>query len=332
MCPTRRHRSVATMRQPSSAPLRRRRLHGGGGAGCAHHRARRGRRVRRELPRHGRHRPQDRRQVDDIALHRHRLARDLRRRELDSRWRDADAGRARTRLRLLSELLVSQNAKGHFKGTQLSGPRLRRRGRRPSPRTSRASSNSDRASGTVKVKVAVIDKATGVAVTNCRVTQNWNASHAPGTVYGGTTSQGAPIVLRLLGTRKRISDVYLSGRTVHPERLLLGSRVPGQSTSSPTGRSATRSATSSRSRTAAARLRLHVHRQAEQDRRQGTAAAQDRRDRCGRRRGVLVRFRRRDLEGGVDLYSAAGDPGGIARREELASTALARHWQDLGAL
>jgi hypothetical protein len=68
----------------------------------------------------------------------------------------------------------------------------------------------DRATGTVKVKVAIVDKATGVTVTNCRVTQNWSASHAPGTVYGGTTSQGAPIVLRLLGTRKRVSDIYLS--------------------------------------------------------------------------------------------------------------------------
>ena len=108
-----------------------------------------------------------------------------------------------------SELLVSQNGKGRFKGTQLStrdfgdvaaGISVEIQGKL----------KPDRATGTVKVKVAIIDKATGVAVTNCRVTQNWSASHAPGTVYGGTTSQGAPVVLRLVGSRKRVSDIFLS--------------------------------------------------------------------------------------------------------------------------
>jgi len=108
-----------------------------------------------------------------------------------------------------SELLVSQNAKGRFKGTQLStrdfgdfaaGVTVDIQGKL----------KPDRATGTVKVKVAIIDKATGVAVTSCRVTQNWSASHAPGTVYGGTTAQGAPVVLRLVGGRKRVSDIFLS--------------------------------------------------------------------------------------------------------------------------
>ncbi len=108
-----------------------------------------------------------------------------------------------------SELLVSQNGKGRFKGTQLStrdfgdvaaGVTVDIQGKL----------KPDRATGTVKVQVAIIDKATGVTVTNCRVTQKWSASHAPGTVYGGTTSQGAPVVLRLVGTRKRVSDIFLS--------------------------------------------------------------------------------------------------------------------------
>jgi hypothetical protein len=55
--------------------------------------------------------------------------------------------------------------------------------------------------------VKIVDKATGADITSCQ-TGNllWSASRAPGLIYGGTTSQGEPVVVRLNTRRKQVSD------------------------------------------------------------------------------------------------------------------------------
>ncbi len=108
-----------------------------------------------------------------------------------------------------SELMVSRNAKGRFHGVQLANRDL---GSSAAAITVNVVGKLEpgRASGTIKVEVAIIDKATNVAVTTCRVNDRFSVSREAGIVYGGTTSQGTPIVLRLHADRSRVSDVFVS--------------------------------------------------------------------------------------------------------------------------
>jgi hypothetical protein len=106
-----------------------------------------------------------------------------------------------------TELLVSRNAKGRFKGTQLGAM---------SSGTAAASIvvtvegklKAARASGTLSAVVKIMDQATGAGITSCDTgSLRWVATRAPGIVYGGSTSQGEPMVLRLNAQRKRVNDV-----------------------------------------------------------------------------------------------------------------------------
>lgn len=108
-----------------------------------------------------------------------------------------------------SELLTSVNGKGRFKGTQLASRDL---GSVAAAITVEVQGKlkPNRASGSIDVEVQIIDKASGVAATSCNAKQSWSASHSAGTVYGGATSQGAPIVMRLNAARKRVNDVYVT--------------------------------------------------------------------------------------------------------------------------
>ena len=101
-----------------------------------------------------------------------------------------------------NELLVSRNAKGRFKGTQLTG-------------ATNAAITVDvsgklmpgRATGTLTATVKVIDPATGNAVTSCQKTQTWTATRVPGSIYGGATSQGQPFVVRMNPKARLVNDV-----------------------------------------------------------------------------------------------------------------------------
>jgi hypothetical protein len=106
-----------------------------------------------------------------------------------------------------TELLVSRNAKGTFKGTQ--------RGTLGSATvlaTVEVSVDGKlkpaRASGTLAATVKVVDRATGADIAACNTGRvRWSASHKPGIIYGGSTSQGEPLVIRLTANRKGVSDV-----------------------------------------------------------------------------------------------------------------------------
>ena len=105
------------------------------------------------------------------------------------------------------DLLMARNAKGRFKGTQLTGADLGA-GVAAIVVEIEGKLKSTRASGTLSAVVKIADKATGADITSCQTgKQRWAATRAPGVVYGGVTSQDEPMVVRLNAQRKRVNDV-----------------------------------------------------------------------------------------------------------------------------
>jgi hypothetical protein len=105
------------------------------------------------------------------------------------------------------ELMVSRNAKGRFAGVQLGSSDLGTAVAAVQVQLT-GKLKPGRASGTLSAIAKVVDKATGNELTSCDTGKlSWVATRAPGIVYGGATSQGEPIVLRLNAQRKRVNDV-----------------------------------------------------------------------------------------------------------------------------
>src|SRR3954454_3063055 len=66
------------------------------------------------------------------------------------------------------------------------------------------------ASGTLSAEGREFDKSSGATRTTCRTgTVRWNASRAPGRVYGAKTSQDEPFVAKVDARRKRVTDVLV---------------------------------------------------------------------------------------------------------------------------
>src|SRR3954449_489294 len=66
------------------------------------------------------------------------------------------------------------------------------------------------ASGTLSAAGREFDKSSGATRTTCRTgTVRWNASRAPGRIYGGKTSQDEPFVAKVDARRKRVTDVLV---------------------------------------------------------------------------------------------------------------------------
>lgn len=110
-----------------------------------------------------------------------------------------------------TELLMARNAKGAFKGTQLAASDL---GDNAAAITVEISGKltSKRATGTLHAQVTVLEKATGATLTTCEQRMRFSATRAPSVIYGGETSQGEPIVLRLDARRSRVNEVRVTWR------------------------------------------------------------------------------------------------------------------------
>jgi hypothetical protein len=105
------------------------------------------------------------------------------------------------------ELLISRNAKGRFAGVQLGSSDLGTAVAAIQVQLS-GKLKPGRASGTLSAIAKVVDKASGNEVTSCDTGRlSWVATRSPGIIYGGATSQGEAIVLRLNTARKRVNDV-----------------------------------------------------------------------------------------------------------------------------
>jgi hypothetical protein len=110
-------------------------------------------------------------------------------------------------------LTMSRNRKGRFSGTQEFGVnfgdfsaaiKVRFVGRL----------RAKAASGTLSADAVITENASGNTATTCRTGRlRWNATRAPGRVYGGKTSQDYPIVAKLDARRKQVTDVILGWET-----------------------------------------------------------------------------------------------------------------------
>jgi hypothetical protein len=105
------------------------------------------------------------------------------------------------------ELLTSRNAKGRFAGSQFAARDLGDAVAAISVQVS-GKLNAKRSTGTISAIVKIMDKATSAEITSCDSRKlSWTASRAPGTVYGGVTSQDEPVVVRLDAARRTVDDV-----------------------------------------------------------------------------------------------------------------------------
>ena len=121
------------------------------------------------------------------------------------------------------DLATKRNAKGRFTGVQLGALSLG-----DSLAVVKASYagklSKTRAGGTLDATITIADRASGATVTTCRTgTVRWSASHSPGRVYGGSTSQDQPIVVRLDAKRRNVADLLYrwESSTCKPDDLYL---------------------------------------------------------------------------------------------------------------
>lgn len=121
------------------------------------------------------------------------------------------------------ELATSRNKKGRFAGTQLAGFDLGDSiGGLVASYSGKLSSK--RASGKLDATITVLDRASGETVTTCRTgSVRWSASRSPGRVYGGSTAQDHPVVVRLDAKRRTVADLLIGWEsgTCKPDELFI---------------------------------------------------------------------------------------------------------------
>ena len=103
---------------------------------------------------------------------------------------------------------MTRNRNGRFAGKQLDAGTLDGGESVGVTVTMRGKLSRARASGTLAVSVVVRDPS-GAALDACRATTSWRASRAAGRIYGGSTSQREPLVIRLNRARTTATDVML---------------------------------------------------------------------------------------------------------------------------
>ncbi len=109
------------------------------------------------------------------------------------------------------DLIASKNAKGSFAAKQLVAQNL---GDHIAVIAFNVQGKlkGTRASGTLSATVTVSDMATRAVAGTCATgTVRWAAARAPGTIFGGATSQDEPVVLRVSG--RKISDLMFGWST-----------------------------------------------------------------------------------------------------------------------
>jgi hypothetical protein len=105
------------------------------------------------------------------------------------------------------DLAVTRNAKGRFAGkheiTYDVGDALG-----VATTTLSGKLKAKRASGKLRLDVSIVDRQTNNETQSCHSgTVKWSATRSPGRVYGGSSSQEEPVVVRLDAKRKRVSEI-----------------------------------------------------------------------------------------------------------------------------
>ena len=104
-------------------------------------------------------------------------------------------------------LVMTRNRRGRFAGSivgaQSLGAQTAVVSAKVTGRLRRAS-----ASGTLTAYTTIVDGTTGSQSMSCETGRvRWTASRAPGRIYGGSTSQGEPFVVRLDARRRVVRDL-----------------------------------------------------------------------------------------------------------------------------
>jgi hypothetical protein len=105
------------------------------------------------------------------------------------------------------DLMMVRNAKGRFAGAV--GYVLENGDRAALVTTSVNGKLKVRvATGTLRADVSIMDKQSNAQVEECHTGKvKWAATRAPGRVYGGSSSQDEPVVVRLDARRKKVNDI-----------------------------------------------------------------------------------------------------------------------------
>jgi hypothetical protein len=112
------------------------------------------------------------------------------------------------------DLVMSKNAKGRFTGTEVAIFRLSDTQSAVAEVKLKGKLRPARSSGTLTATVTILDATTPMEAVTCETgTLKWSASRAAGRIYGGTTSQDHPVVVRLDAKRKRVADLLIGWET-----------------------------------------------------------------------------------------------------------------------
>jgi hypothetical protein len=130
------------------------------------------------------------------------------------------------------DLVVDRNAKGRFSGAVTTAYDL---GDSVAlvETTLSGKLKAKRASGSISTDVGIVDAGSSTPSVSCHSGRvSWSATRSPGRVYGGTSSQEEPVVVRLDAKRKKVSDVLASWETAvcTPDNFL---RFPDRFTNFP---------------------------------------------------------------------------------------------------
>jgi hypothetical protein len=105
------------------------------------------------------------------------------------------------------DLVVTRNAKGRFAGKVHAAEDL---GDLMALATTTLSGklSAKRATGWLQLDISILDKQTMAETVSCHSgAVRWEASRSPGRIYGGSSSQQEPVVVRLDAKRKTVTDV-----------------------------------------------------------------------------------------------------------------------------
>jgi hypothetical protein len=111
------------------------------------------------------------------------------------------------------ELSMQRNGKGRFSGVELGSIDV---GEATAAIVAKLAGKlaARRASGTLSVDITILDKQSGQQSAACHTGRvGWSATRDAGRVFGGKTSQDAPIVLRTDAKKRRLADVMLGWDT-----------------------------------------------------------------------------------------------------------------------
>jgi hypothetical protein len=124
------------------------------------------------------------------------------------------------------ELAVTRNARGRFSGRQaFASSAGDLTGHVTVEVAGRVKGNA--ASGTLHASVSLVDDSGNVQNACDSGTIRWTAKRAPGRIYGGATSQDAPMVLRLNRAGRNVSDLMTGwgARCVPDGAMSIGDRL-----------------------------------------------------------------------------------------------------------